>query len=365
MVEQITDTTPPTQEGVDRTSPVSDLRDATLEVFTGVGPLPDKPVIKVTNACHSTPEGLSYAFQEDEPTPPELQTVKDKLSFSKEGQKEPLPFIMPLIANPNVRDPMSAPWSPVQSGPSTPVAGLSYLPAVTKFKRDNQLLGTAHTSSGLFTPLEGSGSSSPSTSDTTTPEDRADAETETEVLVVEIDEEHEEEQDTSASASPMPGSQGILEVEREAAPIGPPEDDDWGEIPRLPTPPAEMVDLVEGALLAGPATPVFVQPVESSGSDEGLGVLIMADHGDDTEKDGAPPAIAEGVPRSNDADPLFYKTDHANKCLPEVSETDDPFKLMGNHSTIAPGAVADDNDASSIASSSITSSSIDEEETAR
>jgi len=322
-------------------------------------------VIKVTTICRSKPAGLNYAFQEDEPTPPESPTVKDKLSDSKETQKEPLPFIMPLIANPNVRDPMSAPWSPVQSGPSTPVAGLSYLPAVTKFKRDNQLLGTAHTNSGLFTPLEGSGSSSPSPSDTTTPEDRAGAEPETELLVVEIDEQPEEEQATSVSTSPMPSSQEILEVEPEAVPIGPPEDDDWGEIPRLPTPPAEMVDLVEGALPAGPATPVFVQPVESIGNDDGSGVLTTANHDGDTEKDGAPPAIAEGVPRSNDADPLFNKISNTNESLAEFTETDDPFKLMGNDSTIAPGAVADDNDASSIASSSITSSSVDEEETPR
>jgi len=315
--------------------------------------------------CHSKSTGLTYSFQGDKPTPPESPTVKDKLSDSKEAQREPLPFIMPLVANPDVRDPMSAQWSPVQSGPSTPVAGLSYLPAVTKFKRDNQLLGTTHTSSGLFTPLEGSGSSSPSPSDTTTPEDRAGAVAEAEVLVVEIGEQPEEEQATSVSASPVPHSQGILEVEPEAAPAGPPEDDDWGEIPRLPTPPAEMVDLVEGALPAGPATPVFVQPVEPSGNDEGRGTLTMADHDGDTKKDGAPPAIAEGVPRYNDADPSPYKTRNANKSIREVTETDDPFQLMGNDSTIAPGAVADDNDASSIASSSITSSSIDEEETPR
>lgn len=272
---------------------------------------------------------------------------------------------MPLIANPNVRDPMSAPWSPVQSGPSTPIAGLSYLPAVTKFKRDNQLLGTAHTSSGLFTPLEGSGTSSPTSSDITTPEDRAGAAAETDVLVVEIDEQPEEELATSVSTSPMPGPHGIPEVELEAAPTGPPEDDDWGEIPRLPTPPAEMVDIVEGTLPAGPATPVFVQPMESNGDAEGLGLLTMADHDGQAEKDDAPPAIAEGAPRSSDADPLFHKTGNTNKSLPDVTETVDPFKLMGNDSTIAPGAVVDDNDASSVASSSITSSSIDEEETAR
>ena len=309
--------------------------------------------------------GLSYAFQEDEPAPPESPTVKDKPSDSEEAQKEPLPFIMPLIANPNVRDPMSAPWSPVQSGPSTPVAGLSYLPAVTKFKRDNQLLGIVPTNSGLFTPLEGSGSSSPSSSDTTIPEYRAGAEARTEVLVVEIDEQPEEEQSTSASVSPVPDSRGILEVEPAATPTGPPEDDDWGEIPRLPTPPAEMVDLVEGALSAGPATPVFAQPVESSGHDEGFGVPAMAHHDGDTEKDCALPAIAEGVQRFNGADALFHKTDNTNRSLTGVTETDDLFKLMGNDSTIAPGAVSDDNDASSIASSSITSSSIDEEETPR
>jgi len=272
---------------------------------------------------------------------------------------------MPLIANPNVRDPMSAPWSPIQSGPSTPVAGLSYLPAVTKFKRDNQLLGTAHTSSGLFTPLEGSNSTSPSPSDPTTPEDRTGADIETDVVVIEIDEQPKEEQVTSVSASPVPASPGILEVEPEAPPTGPPEGDDWEEIPRLPTPPAEMVDHVEGALTAGPATPVFVQPAESSGNIRGHCVLTEADRDGDTEGDDAPPAIAEDAPISDDADSLFHKTDEVTKCLPEVTETDDPFKLMGNDSTIAPGAVANDDDDSSIASSSITSSSIDEEETPR
>lgn len=341
------------------------MRDATPEVFAREEPVPDEPVIKVTPACHSKSTGLSYAFQEDEPTPPESPTIKDKPSDSKETQKESLPFIMPLIANPDVRDPMSAPWSPVQSGPSTPIAGLSYLPAVTKFKRDNQLLGTVHTSSGLFTPLEGSGSSSPSSSDTTTPEDRAGAGAETELLVVEIDEQPEEERATSVPTSPMPGSHGVLEVEPEAAPTGPPEDDDWGEIPRLPTPPAEMVGLVEGALPAGPATPVFVQPMEFSGNAEVLSVLTTADHRGDTGKDDLPPTIAEGISRSNDADPLFHNTDNTDKRFSEVTEMDDPFKLMGNDSTIAPGAVTDDNDASSIASSSVTSSSIDEEEPPR
>ena len=272
---------------------------------------------------------------------------------------------MPLVANPNVRDPMSAPWSPVQSGPPTPVACLSYLPAVTKFKRDNQLLGTAHTSSGLFTPLEGSGSSSPSPSDTTTPEDRTGVEVETELLVVEIDEQPKEEQATSVSPSPTPGPPGIPEVEPEVSPTGPPEDDDWEEIPRLPTPPAEMMDRLEGAFPAGPATPVFVQPVESSGNVAGPGSLTEAGRDSDTEKDDALPAIPEDVPRFNDIDPLFHKTGNTTKSPPEVTEPDDPFKLMGNDSSIAPDAVADDDDDSSAVSSSLTSSSIDEEETPR
>jgi len=341
-----------------------DSRGTTPEIPTGEDPPHDEPAIKVTTICHSKPAGLSYAFQEGglSPVEPSPSTVKDKPSDSKEAQKEPLPFIMPLVANPNVRDPMSAPWSPVQSGPSTPVTGLSYLPAVTKFKRDNQLLGAAHTNSGLFTPLEGSGSSSPSSSDAATPEDRAGAEVETEVLVVENDKQPKEGQATSVSASPTPGSPGILEVELEAAVTGPPEEDDWGEIPRLPTPPAEMMDRVEGALLAGPATPVFVQPVESSDNVEGLGGPTEADRDGDAEKDDPPSATAEDAPRFNDADLLFQKSDDTTESLLEVTETDDPFRLMGNDSTTAPGAVANDNDDSSIASSSITSSSIDEEE---
>jgi hypothetical protein len=118
---------------------------------------------------------------------------------------------------------MSAPWSPVQSGPSTPVASLAYLPAVTKFKRDNQLLGTTHTSSGLFTPLEGSGSSSPSPSDTATPEDRPGVEAETEVLVVEDDEQHPGGTGYFGVGLPDDCSPEIPEVEPEAVPAAPPK----------------------------------------------------------------------------------------------------------------------------------------------
>ena len=265
---------------------------------------------------------------------------------------------MPLVANPNVRDPMSAPWSPVQSGPSTPVVSLTYLPAVAKFKRDNQLLGTVHTSSGLFTPLEGSGSSSPSPSDTTTPENRPDVEVETDVLVVEDYELHIEEQATLVSTSPMNGSPEIPEVEPEAVPTSPSEDG-WGEIPRLPTPPAEIIDHVEGALPAGPVSRVFFQPGEPSNNVEGLDVRSEAYRGDHTN--GSDVLIVDTVattregnedaPGLTDAEPLAHSTGDTKDFL-EVVETDDPFKLMGNNSTVAPGAVANDNDEPSIASSS-------------
>jgi hypothetical protein len=269
---------------------------------------------------------------------------------------------MPLVANPNVRDPMSAPWSPVQSGPSTPVAGLAYLPAITKFKRDNQLLGTTHTSSGLFTPLEGSGSSSPSPSDTATPEDRPGMHAEMEVLVVEDDEQHPGEQATSVLASPMTVSPEIPEVEPEVVPAASSEADGWGDIPRLPTPPAEVVDHGEGGLPAGPVTRVFFQPE----SNDNVGDLDARSKADCEDGD-ALPALATDTPReeqgatpgSNDAKPSVHTTDDTTKDLAEVTETD-PFKLMGNDSTIAPNAAADDNDESSIASSSP-----DEEETPR
>lgn len=266
---------------------------------------------------------------------------------------------MPLVANPNVRDPMSAPWSPVQSGPSTPVANIAYLPAVTKFKRDNQPLGTSHTSSGLFTPLEGSGSSSPSHSDTATPEDRVGADVETEVPVFENDEQPKEEQADSILASPMTGSPEILDVEPEAVLTGPPEDDDWGEIPRLPTPPAEMVDHVEATLPTVLVTRVFFQPEESSFSIDDLDARTEADHddakGSDTLPVGAadaPHEVNDGVPGLNNSG-SFHTTENSTMDLPEVTETDDPFKFMGNDSAIAPGAVADDSDDSSIASCSI------------
>ena len=271
---------------------------------------------------------------------------------------------MPLIANPNVRDPMSTPWSPVQSGPSTPVASLTYLPAVAKFKRDNQLLGTVHTSSGLFTPLEGSNSSSPSPSDTTTPEDRPDAEVETKVPVVEDDEQHIEEQVTLVLASPTDGSPEVPEVEPETVPTGPPGDG-WEEIPRLPTPPAEVLDHVEGALPTGPVSRVFFQP-ESNNDVESLDVRSEADRGDRTKDSDALPVDTVATPREgnedppglNNAEPLVHAVGDT-KDLPEVVEMDDPFKLMGSDSTVAPGAVANDNE------SSIASSSPDEEMTPR
>src|SRR5882757_7248072 len=135
---------------------------------------------------------------------------------------------MPLVANPNVRDPTSAPWSPVQSGPSTPAAGLAHLPTVAKFKRDNQLLGTTHASSGLFTPLEGSGSSSPSPSDIETPADRGGMEIETRAPAADNDEQPQQEETVSVLTSTTTGSSEILEAEPEVA-TGQPEDNDREE----------------------------------------------------------------------------------------------------------------------------------------
>jgi hypothetical protein len=162
----------------------------------------------------------------------------------------------------------------------------------------------------------------------------------------------------------MAGSPEIPEVEPEAVPTG----DGWEEIPRLPTPPAEIVDHVEGALPTGPATRVFFQPKEPSNNVEGLDVRTEADYDGDSKDGDALPAVAAGSPHEgnedasglNDVEPLVRTTDDTTKGLPEVTETDDPFKLMGNDSTVAPGAVVNDNDDSSIASSSL-----DEEETPR
>ena len=262
---------------------------------------------------------------------------------------------------------MSAPWSPVQSGPSTPVSGLVYLPAVTKFKRDNQLLGTTHTNSGLFTPLEGSGSSSPSPSDTATPEDRPGVGVDTEVLVAEGDEQHQEERTTSVLASPETPSPEIPEVEPEVVPTGPSEDDDWGDIPRLPTPPAEITDHIEEDLPIGPVTRVFFQP-EPSDNVEGIDGRSEVDRNDDTNDGDILPVTVTDTPREEnedapgltDVDSLVHTTEDVAKDLPEATGTDDPFKLMGNDSTVAPGAVANDNDGDSVASSSP-----DEKETPR
>ena len=255
---------------------------------------------------------------------------------------------MPLVANPNVRDPMSAPWSPVQSGPPTPVAGLMYLPAVTKFKRDNQLPGTTNDSSGLFTPLEGSGSSSPSPSDDgATPEDQLSPDAETEITVVEVDEQRLEERATLVLTSPTTTLLETTGVEPEAVPPSLSEGDGWGDIPRLPTPPTEREDLP-----AGPVTRVFFQP-EAPGDVGGLGARTGTDRDGD-----ALPALAVDTPREGNGDPsglgdtkpLFHTTGDTG--IPKVTEPDDPFKLMGNNSTVAPGAATNDDDGSSIASSS-------------
>lgn len=288
-----------------------------------------------------------------------MPTVKDKPLNSQEKEKESLPFIMPLVANPDVRDPMSVPWSPVQSGPSTPIAGLAYLPAVTKFKRDNQLLGTAHTNSGLFTPLEGSGSSSPSPSDTATPEDRPGVHAEMEVSVVEDDEQHLGEQATSVLASPMTTSPKVPEVETEVVPTGSSEDNGWGDILRLPTPPTETADHGEEGLSIRPVTRVFFQPEEPNSNVGDPSARYEVDRDDETKGGDALPELAMDTPRegdvdapgSNDTKPLAHTMDNTTKGLPEVTETD-PFKLVGNDNTFAPDAAASDNDDSSIASSS-------------
>lgn len=245
---------------------------------------------------------------------------------------------MPLIANPDVRDPMSAPWSPVQSGPSTPVAGVACLPAVTKFKRDNQLLGVPHSSSGLFTPPDGSGSSSPSPSDTATPEDRPSMEVETEMPVAGDDGRHQEGQTTPMVAPPASGSPEVQGVESNAIPADLSEDGGWEEVPRLSMPPIETADHLEGTLTAVPTAREFFQPVESSDN------------------------VVEDVPRKGNQcqdvqglgnpKPLVYPSDDTTKDdLEEVIETDDPFKFMGDSSAVTPGAVANNDDVSSISSS--------------
>lgn len=287
-----------------------------------------------------------------------MPTVKDKPLSSQEKEKESLPFIMPLVANPDVRDPMSAPWSPVQSGPSTPIAGLAYLPAVTKFKRDNQLLGTAHTSSGLFTPLEGSGSSSPSPSDTTTPEDRPGVHAETEVPVVEDDEQHLEEQAASMLAPPTTSPE-IPEVETEVVPTSSSEDNGRGDILRLPTPPTEAADHGEEGLLIRSVTRVFFQPEEPNDNMRDPGARSETDHDVATKGGDALPELATDTrregnvddPGSNGTKPPAYTTDNTTKDLPEVTETE-PFKLVGKDNTFVPDAAANDDDDSSIASSS-------------
>jgi hypothetical protein len=231
---------------------------------------------------------------------------------------------MPLIANPNVRDPMSVQWSPVQSGPPTPVAGPECLPAATKFKRDNQLLGAAHSSSGLFTPLEGSGSSSPSPSDTATPEDPPVAEVEPEIPAVKDNGRHREGQATSMVALPVSEPPEIQVVE---STVIHPEGCDWGEVPRLSIPPVEVEDHAEGTPAAVPAARVFFQPAEPGDNVDGFDARSEASPGDGFRVD----------------DNLLRK----GKQCQDARGSDKP-----KPSTVAPGALANDSDASSISSPS-------------
>lgn len=260
---------------------------------------------------------------------------------------------MPLVANPNVRDPTSATRSPVQSGPSTPVVNPAYLPAVTKFKRDNQLLGVTHSSSGLFTPLEGSGSSSPSPSDTATPEDRPNMEVETEIPVVDDDERHREGSTTSMVAPPTNGSPDIQDVESNAAPTNLPEDGDWEEVPRLSMPPDEVADHAEPTLTAVPATRVFFQPGEPSDRVEGFDAQGKADSGDDVPDDGDLPHKSKQCQDTqglHNPKHLVRPSDDIAKDLLEITETGDHFKPTGDNNTVNSGVTADDDDLSSLSS---------------
>lgn len=300
--------------------------------------------------------GFGDAFQGDNTADQPPPNVKDEPLYSQEAQKKHLPFVMPLVANPNVRDPMSVPRSPAQSGPSTPVGNLAYLPAVTRFKRDNQLLAAAHSNSGLFTPLEGSGSSSPSPSDTATPEDPTCAEVETEAPTVDDSGQHRKEWAASVAVSPIRDSPDVGDVEHQAIPTGPPEDDDWGEIPLLPRLPVEIVDHVEGTPATVPATRVFFQPeapdynvggsdVRSEADRDGCASLMVAADASHEER-------CQDTQGLNNLEPSVHLTDHTARDLPESTDADHPFKLMGNSSAIPTDAVTNDDDASSISSSS-------------
>lgn len=249
---------------------------------------------------------------------------------------------MPLIANPNVRDPMSAPWSPIQSGPSTPIANLESLPIATKFKRDGQLLGVAH-GSGLFTPLEGSGSSSPSPSDTATPEDRPITEVELVVPAVDDNGRHQEVKTNSVKASPASASPEIQDVE--STPILP-KDCGWGEASRLPIPPVEAVDHVEETPAAVLAARVSFPSVKPGDNVDAFNARSKAGPDESARDD-------DNLSRGFDnLKPLVQPSGDAAKCLSEVTEAGDPFKLMGNNSTVAPGAVANDDGAPPISPSS-------------
>ena len=252
-------------------------------------------------------------------------TVKHKLFNSQEAQKKSPPFVMPLIANPNVRDPMSAPRSPDQSGPSTPITSLVYPPAVAKFKRDNQLLGVTHSSSGLFTPLEGSGSSSPSPSDTVTPEDQSGAEIEIETPVLDDDGQRREEQTSPNVVSPARVSPEFQDVETNAIPTCPPKGGGWEGVARLPMPPAEIVNRLEGTSTAVPATQVFFQPVEASGNVEGSDTRGEVNP-DGVRNDVSPVIVADALRKENQCE--------------DARRLHNP-KPMGNSST-----VANDNDVS-------------------
>lgn len=329
------DTTLFVEEKVTRTSPIPGPTVAPPDVSAGEGLFPNDTAIKSEENISSSPP----------------LTLKDELSISQGAQKNPLPFVMPLVANPNVRDPMSAPWSPVQSEPSTPVASLLYLPAVTKFKRENQLPGVVHSSSGLFTPLEGSGSSSPSPSDTATPEDRPEGQVEAEALSADDDGQRREEPATCVVVRNLPDIQG---AEPEATPVSP-HDGDWEEIPRLPELPAETVDHVVATPPA--ATRVFFQPVEFNDDAEDIGARSETDPDNGAQDVDTPRAVvadshheeglAQDVQRQDNPEPSVHPSDTRND-PPKVIETENPFKLVENNCVAAPGTVTNDNDVPSV-----------------
>jgi hypothetical protein len=159
------------------------------------------------------------------------------------------------------------------------------------------------------------------------------------------------------AAPPINGSSKIHDIESDAVPTSLLKDDDREESPRLSPPPVDILDHVEVVPMAVPTTRVFFQPVEPGGSVGGPDTpeMVYPHGGDDLpvvtadtlleEREGQDPR------RPENPEPLYCPTDD-NKGLPDVTDADVPSKLVKNDTAVPFNATTNDDDVSSVSSSS-------------